>query len=89
MQYLPQEGNWRGLFHFPALDDKEAESVSAPALPIQLSEAMIGISKLIYDGVNLEEWVVHNLAKAGVSVAAQAVSRVFVQETFQDGGGLH
>ena len=89
MQYLPQEGNWRGLFHFPVSDDKEAESASAPALPIQLSEAMIGISKLIYDGVNLEEWVVHNLAKAGVSVAAQAVSRVLVQEAFQDRGGLH
>ena len=43
----------------------------------------------MYDGVNLEEWVVHNLAKAGVSVTAQAVSRVLVQETFQDRGGLH
>ena len=38
---------------------------------------------------NLEEWMVHDLPKARVSVAAKTVCRVLVEETFQDGGGLH
>ena len=81
----------RGLFRFPASDDKEVGSASAPALPIQWSEAKMDIKNFVKGGEegNLEEWMVHDLPKARVSVAAKTVCRVLVEETFQDGGGLH